>query len=111
MTMRAILRSWIERYFSDEEALVLLVVLIAGLGRLDPVLEEAAATLGATRPQVLRRVVLPALAPALLILASGAFVLFMGGLRWRWIISVVAAAVPVAVGQGESISSPAIRFM
>ncbi|UDM07935.1 AI-2E family transporter [Halomonas sp. NyZ770] len=31
MTMRAILRSWIERYFSDEEALVLLVVLIAGL--------------------------------------------------------------------------------
>ena len=39
----------------------------------------------------------PDLGTALLILASGAFVLFMGGLRWRWIISVVAAAVPVAV--------------
>jgi len=32
-----------------------------------------------------------------LILAGGAFVLFMGGLRWRWILSVLAAAVPVAV--------------
>lgn len=30
MTMRAILKSWVERYFSDEEALILLVVLIAG---------------------------------------------------------------------------------
>lgn len=39
----------------------------------------------------------PDLGTALLILASGAFVLFMGGLRWRWIISVIAAAVPVAV--------------
>lgn len=39
----------------------------------------------------------PDLGTALLILASGAFVLFMGGLKWRWIISVVAAAVPVAV--------------
>lgn len=39
----------------------------------------------------------PDLGTALLILASGAFVLFMGGLRWRWILSVVAAAVPVAV--------------
>lgn len=39
----------------------------------------------------------PDLGTALLILASGAFVLFMGGLRWRWIVSVVAAAVPVAV--------------
>ncbi|MEB6588468.1 rod shape-determining protein RodA [Pseudomonas asiatica] len=39
----------------------------------------------------------PDLGTALLILASGAFVLFMGGLRWRWILSVLAAAVPVAV--------------
>ena len=39
----------------------------------------------------------PDLGTALLILASGAFVLFMGGLRWRWILSVIAAAVPVAV--------------
>ncbi len=40
----------------------------------------------------------PDLGTSLLILASGTFVLFMAGLRWRWIISVVAAAVPVAVG-------------
>lgn len=39
----------------------------------------------------------PDLGTSLLILASGAFVLFMAGLRWRWIISVIAAAVPVAV--------------
>ena len=31
MTMRSILKSWVERYFSDEEALILLVVLVAGL--------------------------------------------------------------------------------
>lgn len=30
MTMRTILKSWVERYFSDEEALVLLLVLVAG---------------------------------------------------------------------------------
>ena len=40
----------------------------------------------------------PDLGTSLLILASGTFVLFMAGLRWRWIISVIAAAVPVAVG-------------
>lgn len=40
----------------------------------------------------------PDLGTALLILASGAFVLFVGGLRWRWIFSAVAAVVPVAVG-------------
>ena len=40
----------------------------------------------------------PDLGTSLLILASGTFVLFMAGLRWRWIVSVVAAAVPVAVG-------------
>ncbi|MCF5649370.1 rod shape-determining protein RodA [Pseudomonas syringae] len=39
----------------------------------------------------------PDLGTSLLILASGAFVLFMAGLRWRWIISVLAAAVPAAV--------------
>ncbi len=39
----------------------------------------------------------PDLGTALLILAGGTFVLFMGGLRWRWIIGVLAAAVPVAV--------------
>lgn len=30
MTMRTIFKSWVERYFSDEEALVLLLILIAG---------------------------------------------------------------------------------
>ncbi|EHJ92924.1 AI-2E family transporter [Vreelandella boliviensis] len=30
MTLRTILKSWVERYFSDEEALILLVVLVAG---------------------------------------------------------------------------------
>ena len=39
----------------------------------------------------------PDLGTSLLILASGAFVLFIGGLRWRWIISAVAAVVPIAV--------------
>ncbi|MBE7376826.1 rod shape-determining protein RodA [Pseudomonas lopnurensis] len=40
----------------------------------------------------------PDLGTALLILASGAFVLFIGGLRWRWIVGAVAAVVPIAVG-------------
>ncbi|MBE0465134.1 MAG: AI-2E family transporter [Halomonadaceae bacterium] len=30
MTMRTIFKSWVERYFSDEEALVLLLILVAG---------------------------------------------------------------------------------
>lgn len=39
----------------------------------------------------------PDLGTGLLILASGAFVLFMAGLQWRWILGAVAAVVPVAV--------------
>ncbi len=39
----------------------------------------------------------PDLGTALLILASGAFVLFMAGMQWRWIAGAVAAVVPVAV--------------
>ena len=39
----------------------------------------------------------PDLGTAMLILASGAFVLFMAGLQWRWILGAVAAVVPVAV--------------
>ena len=39
----------------------------------------------------------PDLGTSLLILASGMFVLFVAGLRWRWIIGAVAAAVPIAV--------------
>ena len=40
----------------------------------------------------------PDLGTSLLILASGAFVLFMAGLQWRWIIGALAAVVPIAVG-------------
>lgn len=40
----------------------------------------------------------PDLGTAMLILVSGAFVLFIAGLRWLWIVSAVAAAVPIAVG-------------
>lgn len=39
----------------------------------------------------------PDLGTSLLILASGAFVLFVAGLRWRWVIGAAAAAIPVAV--------------
>lgn len=39
----------------------------------------------------------PDLGTSLLILASGAFVLFMAGLQWRWIIGAVAAVGPIAV--------------
>ncbi|TBU91995.1 rod shape-determining protein RodA [Stutzerimonas kirkiae] len=39
----------------------------------------------------------PDLGTALLILASGAFVLFIAGLRWSWICMAVAAVVPVAI--------------
>ena len=39
----------------------------------------------------------PDLGTALLVLASGAFVLFIAGLRWRWVIGAVAAVVPIAV--------------
>ena len=40
----------------------------------------------------------PDLGTSLLILASGAFVMFVAGLRWRWILGAVAAVVPIAVG-------------
>lgn len=40
----------------------------------------------------------PDLGTALLVLVSGVFVLFLAGLRWRWILSAVAAVVPIAVG-------------
>ncbi len=40
----------------------------------------------------------PDLGTSLLIIASGAFVLFMAGLQWRWILGAVAAVVPIAVG-------------
>ncbi len=40
----------------------------------------------------------PDLGTSLLILASGAFVIFMAGLQWRWIVGAAAAVVPIAVG-------------
>ena len=39
----------------------------------------------------------PDLGTSLLVLVSGAFVLFIAGLRWRWILSAIAALVPIAV--------------
>lgn len=39
----------------------------------------------------------PDLGTSLLVLVSGAFVLFMSGLRWRWIFGAIAGLVPVAV--------------
>ena len=39
----------------------------------------------------------PDLGTSLLVLVSGAFVLFIAGLRWRWILTAIAALVPVAV--------------
>ncbi|MGK4342391.1 rod shape-determining protein RodA [Ectopseudomonas oleovorans] len=40
----------------------------------------------------------PDLGTSLLVLASGAFVVFMAGLQWRWIVGAAAAAVPIAIG-------------
>lgn len=40
----------------------------------------------------------PDLGTALLVLVSGVFVLFLGGLRWRWILGAIAAVIPVALG-------------
>ncbi|MBD8599115.1 rod shape-determining protein RodA [Pseudomonas sp. NPDC078416] len=65
---------------------------------LPPHLKHVAVSLGLIGLPFILIVRQPDLGTSLLILASGTFVLFMAGLRWRWIISVVAAAVPVAVG-------------
>ncbi|MDO9618566.1 MAG: rod shape-determining protein RodA [Pseudomonas sp.] len=40
----------------------------------------------------------PDLGTSLLIITSGFFVLFIGGLQWRWIISAVVAVIPLAIG-------------
>lgn len=40
----------------------------------------------------------PDLGTALLILASGAFVIFIAGLRWSWMISAILAVIPIAFG-------------
>lgn len=64
---------------------------------LPPTLKHVAASLALIGIPFVLIVRQPDLGTSLLILASGAFVLFMAGLRWRWILSVLAAAVPVAV--------------
>ncbi|MBD1553468.1 rod shape-determining protein RodA [Pseudomonas typographi] len=64
---------------------------------LPPHLKHVAASLGMIGVPFILIVRQPDLGTSLLILASGTFVLFMAGLRWRWILSVIAAAVPAAV--------------
>jgi iron(III) transport system permease protein len=58
---------------------------LAGLGQLDPALEEAAASLGAGPWRTLRRVVLPLVAPAIAAGASLAFITALGD----FVVSIV----------------------
>jgi putative spermidine/putrescine transport system permease protein len=66
------------------------LVLIAGLGRLDARLEEAAATLGATRTKTFMRVTLPLAAPALL-----------AGFLLTFVLGVSAFVTPRLMGGGR----------
>ncbi|MFF0223747.1 ABC transporter permease [Streptomyces sp. NPDC004629] len=56
-----------------------ILAMISGFGRLEPELERAAASLGANRFQVLRRVVLPLTLPGVLTAALLVFVLSLSG--------------------------------
>lgn len=65
---------------------------------LPPKLKHILITLGLIGTPFILILKQPDLGTAMLVLVSGAFVLFMAGLRWWWIGSAVAAAVPVAIG-------------
>ncbi|WP_430472524.1 rod shape-determining protein RodA [Zestomonas insulae] len=64
---------------------------------LPPKLEHVAVSLALIVVPFVLIVRQPDLGTALLILASGVFVLFIAGLQWRWIFGALSAAVPVAV--------------
>ncbi|SFI38352.1 cell elongation-specific peptidoglycan biosynthesis regulator RodA [Pseudomonas argentinensis] len=64
---------------------------------LPPSLKHVAVSLGLVVTPFVLILLQPDLGTSLLILASGAFVLFMAGLQWRWIAGAVAAIAPIAV--------------
>lgn len=64
---------------------------------LPPSLKHVAVGLGLVVTPFVLILLQPDLGTSVLILASGAFVLFMAGLQWRWIAGAVAAIAPVAV--------------
>jgi len=63
---------------------------------LPPVLKQVMVSLTLMAAPFMLVVRQPDLGTALLILASGLFVLFVAGLRWLWIITAVASAIPAA---------------
>lgn len=48
----------------------------------------------------------PDLGTAMLVLVSGLFVLFIAGLRWRWILGAIAAFIPAAFGMWMFVMHP-----
>ncbi|OLU32531.1 rod shape-determining protein RodA [Pseudomonas sp. PA15(2017)] len=64
---------------------------------LPPSLKHVSVSLGLIVTPFVLILLQPDLGTSLLILASGAFVLFMAGLQWRWIAGAVAAVAPIAV--------------
>jgi rod shape determining protein RodA len=64
---------------------------------LPPTLKHIAVSLGLIGLPFILVVRQPDLGTALLIMVSGLFVVFMAGLRWRWILAAVCAVAPIAV--------------